>query len=79
MNIDYTSEYTTGGVWYINNVSLVAGEIKFRADNDWGLNYGDDGADGTLDNGGTNIAIPADGNYDVVMDLSTLTYSITPN
>ena len=79
LNIDYTSEYTTGGVWYINNVSLVAGEIKFRADNDWGLNYGDDGADGTLENGGANIAIPADGNYDVVMDLSTLTYSITPN
>src|SRR5690606_28650822 len=42
MNIDYSSEYTSGqGIWYLNNVHLLAGEIKFRADNDWGLNYGD--------------------------------------
>lgn len=79
MNIDYTSEYTSGGIWYVHNVYLAAGELKFRADNDWGLNYGDDGADGTLEAGGANIMIPANGNYDVVMDLSTLTYSITPN
>lgn len=79
LNIDYTSDYTEGGIWYINNVSLNAGEVKFRADNDWGLNYGDDGADGTLEAGGANIAVAAAGNYDVVMDLSTMTYSITPS
>ena len=80
MNIDYSSEYTSGqGIWYLNNVHLLAGEIKFRADNDWGLNYGDDGADGTLENGGANIAIASEGNYDVVFDLSTNTYSITPS
>ena len=80
LNIDYSSEYTSGqGVWYINGVHLLAGEIKFRADNDWGLNYGDDGADGTLEAGGANIVIAAEGNYDVVLDLSTLTYSITPS
>jgi len=80
LNIDYSSEYTSGqGVWYINGVHLLAGEIKFRADNDWGLNYGDDGADGTLEAGGANIAVAAEGNYDVVLDLSTNTYSITPN
>ncbi|MBA5629115.1 SusF/SusE family outer membrane protein [Moheibacter lacus] len=80
LNIDYSSEYASGqGIWYINGVQLVAGEIKFRADNDWGLNYGDDGADGTLENGGANIVIAADGNYDVVFDLSTNTYSITPS
>ena len=80
LNIDYSSEYASGqGIWYINGVQLVAGEIKFRADNDWGLNYGDDGADGTLENGGANIVIATDGNYDVVFDLSTNTYSITPS
>lgn len=79
MNIDYTSEYTSGGIWYANNVALVEGEIKFRADNDWMLNYGDDGADGTLENGGANIAVPASGNYNVILDLSNLTYSITLN
>ncbi len=80
LNIDYSSEYTSGqGVWFINGVHLLAGEIKFRADNDWGLNYGDDGADGTLEAGGANIVVTAEGNYDVVLDLSTNTYSITPN
>lgn len=79
LNIDYTSDYTEGGIWYINNVNLIAGEIKFRADNDWGLNYGDDDADGTLEDGGANIVVPSDGNYNVVLDLTNLTYSITPN
>lgn len=80
LNIDYSSEYASGqGVWYINGVHLLAGEVKFRADNDWGLNYGDDGGDGTLEAGGANIAVAAEGNYDVVMDLSTHTYSITPS
>jgi len=79
LSIDYTSDYTAGGIWYINNVFLNAGEVKFRADNDWGLNYGDDGANGTLEAGGANIAVAAAGNYDVTLDLSTLTYSITPS
>ena len=80
LNIDYSSEYPSGqGVWYINGVHLLAGEVKFRADNDWGLNYGDDGADGTLEAGGANIVVAAEGNYDVVMDLSTSSYSITPS
>ena len=29
--------------------NLVNGEMKFRKDNNWGFNYGDNGADGTLD------------------------------
>ncbi|MHB1108551.1 MAG: hypothetical protein ACYCZ2_19510, partial [Lutibacter sp.] len=57
--------------------TLKAGEIKFRFKNDWGLNYGDTGADGTLENGGANIAVTA-GNYLVVLDLKNLVYTITP-
>jgi len=57
-------------------VELLAGELKFRYNEDWGQNYGDDGADGTLDAGGANIVIPADGTYHVVMNLNDLTYSI---
>jgi hypothetical protein len=34
--------------WSIT-LNLVAGEVKFRANNDWGLNYGDDGANALLD------------------------------
>ncbi|MBE0424751.1 MAG: SusF/SusE family outer membrane protein, partial [Lutibacter sp.] len=48
-------------------VTLKTGEMKFRFNNDWGLNYGDTGADGTLENGGANIAVTA-GNYLVVLD-----------
>jgi hypothetical protein len=58
-------------------VTLKAGEMKFRFNNDWGLNYGDDGADGTLENGGANIPVTA-GNYLVTLDLKNLVYTITP-
>ncbi len=57
-------------------VTLTDGEIKFRFNNDWALNYGDDGADGTLDQNGANIAVTA-GHYIVVFNPSDLTYSVT--
>ncbi len=68
-------------VWSIT-LDLVAGEIKFRANDAWDLNYGDDGADGSLEEGTANIAIGAAGNYTVILDLSTpraYTYSVTQN
>jgi len=56
-------------------VTLSDGEIKFRENNDWTLNYGDDGADGSLEEGGANIAVDA-GAYKIVMNLNTLSYTI---
>ncbi|MGJ5642560.1 SusE domain-containing protein [Formosa sp. S-31] len=56
-------------------VTLSSGKIKFRLNNDWGLNYGDTGVDGILDNGGDDIAVDA-GNYLVTMNLNDLTYSL---
>jgi starch-binding outer membrane protein SusE/F len=56
-------------------VSLGDGEFKFRFNNDWGLNYGDDGNDGILENGGANIPVSA-GNYVIIFDLNNLEYSI---
>ncbi len=55
-------------------VSLGAGAVKFRLNNDWGLNYGDSEADGTLDSGGDDIIVTA-GNYLVTMNLNDLTYT----
>jgi starch-binding outer membrane protein SusE/F len=49
---------------------LAAGEIKFRASDAWALNYGDDGADNSLNEGGANIAIAAAGTYKVTLDTS---------
>ena len=56
-------------IWILNDVTLIDGEYKFRANNDWGVNYGDDGADGTLEAGGANIQATA-GTYSFVLDFT---------
>lgn len=59
-------------------LELVAGEVKFRANDDWGINYGDTGADAVLELGGDNIIIPSDGVYTLklFLDRPDYTYSI---
>lgn len=77
LHIDYTSDYASGeGVWYAENVSLTEGNIKFRANNDWAIDYGSDNADGQLDQGGSDIPIESAGSYDIVLDLGEMTYSL---
>ena len=56
-------------------VTLGDGEVKFRFNNDWGVNYGDDGSDGTMEANGANIAVSA-GHYLVTMNLNTQSYTI---
>ena len=56
---------------------ITAGSIKFRANGAWDINYGDTGADGTLDSGGDNITIVTSGNYTVSLDLNGPIYSYT--
>jgi len=58
-------------------VRLKDGEIKFRKNNDWTENYGDDGGDGTLDPNGANIPVVA-GRYKITLDFNQMTYSIEP-
>ena len=65
-------------MWEITT-DFVAGEIKFRANDAWDLNYGDTGADGTLDAGGDNIALPDAGNYTIRFDPVKLTYTVKKN
>ena len=60
---------------YAAYVTLTSAQIKFRENNDWTLNYGDDGADGTLEEGGANIDVTA-GSYKIVMNLNDLTYTM---
>ena len=55
---------------------LLGNQMKFRFNEDWGQNYGDDGADGSLNSGGANIVIPGDGVYHVVLDLNTNSYTL---
>ena len=56
-------------------VTLGDGEVKFRFNNDWGVNFGDDGADGTIEANGANIAVSA-GHYLVTMNLNTQSYTM---
>lgn len=48
------------------------GDFKFRANSDWGYNYGSNEADGNLQDGGKNIPVAeADaGDYAITLDLS---------
>ena len=61
------------GVWSLM-IELGAGEIKFRANDSWTLNLGDNGADGTLEQDGANIAITEPGKYLIILDPENLTY-----
>lgn len=53
--------------------------LKFKANGSWDINFGDSGADGSLEYGGTNIGTAA-GTYLIVLDLSNprqYTYTMT--
>lgn len=56
-------------LWFINGVTLSANFMKFRANSDWGNNWGDNGSSelyGTgLFNAPNNIPIPSAGVYDI--------------
>ena len=66
---DYTTDTFKVGV------RLVDGEIKVRLNNDWTTNYGDTGADGTIELNGDNIAVTA-GFYNVTIDFNNNTIAI---
>ncbi|UMB61829.1 RagB/SusD family nutrient uptake outer membrane protein [Lutibacter sp. A80] len=70
--------YETSTNKYELYADLNAGEMKFRFNEDWGVNFGDTDADGTLETDGTNIAITNPGTYYILLDLNTNTYSIEP-
>jgi hypothetical protein len=70
--------HETGNNTYALYADLKSGEMKFRFDEDWGNNYGDDDADGSLEPGSMNIPIVAPGTYVIKLNLNTLTYTIMP-
>ncbi|HPG07890.1 MAG TPA: SusF/SusE family outer membrane protein [Saprospiraceae bacterium] len=68
------------GIWSIT-LDLVAGEIKFRANDDWGINLGDNDANKKLEYDGSNIVIGEAGNYtiDLILNVPVYTYTVTKN
>ncbi|MFC4097340.1 SusF/SusE family outer membrane protein [Euzebyella saccharophila] len=77
-NVRFTPDYANEGVWVLENVTLLDGEIKFRTNDAWDFNYGDDGNDGTLEVDGANIPVSA-GTYTITLylaDADNPTYTI---
>ena len=60
--VPYNTESKELGYWEIKDVTLTSGEIKFRADGDWAINWGGD--TNALTQGGPNITVDA-GTYDI--------------
>lgn len=60
--VPYNTETKELGYWEIKDVTLTSGEIKFRADGDWAINWGGD--TNALTQGGPNITVDA-GTYDI--------------
>ena len=55
---------------WTGSVHLTAASFKFRANHDWGYNYGSTAANATLDAGGSNIAVTVESDYAFTLDLS---------
>lgn len=72
---DFQLQYNSYSDDWRTVVTLVDGAVKFRFNNDWGVNYGDTGADGSLEASGDDINVSA-GHYLVIFNLNTLEYSI---
>ncbi|MBK9338603.1 MAG: SusE domain-containing protein [Lewinellaceae bacterium] len=66
--------------WTIT-LDLVGGEIKFRANDDWGVNFGDTQLNKSLEYGGDNIPVADPGNYtiDLILSGAVYTYNIKKN
>jgi len=62
-------------------LDLVVGEIKFRANDDWAINFGDTDANGSLEYDGDNIQITEAGNYtiELLVNVADYTYKVTKN
>lgn len=69
-------------LWFINGVALTAGEFKFRANSNWGTNWGDNGSAenyGTaLFNAPNNIPIATAGTYNIWFNDLDANYIIIP-
>ena len=60
--VPYNAETKELGYWEIKDVTLTNGDIKFRANDDWAINWGGDA--NALTQGGDNISVDA-GTYDI--------------
>jgi hypothetical protein len=74
-NSDQNMTYDPDSGFWSAILELTAGTIKFRANDAWDLNYGDDGANGVLEQNGANIAVPEAGKYMIKLKLGIPDYT----
>ena len=66
-------------LWKILGASLKGGEFKFRANNNWDVNWGTNAEYfGTATNGGANIPLSSEWTYDVYFNDATGDYTVIP-
>jgi hypothetical protein len=71
---DTQMTYTVATRLWTVTTNLTAGGLKFRANNAWGFNLGDNNGDKKLQYNGSNIPITVAGNYTITLDLSGAIY-----
>ena len=78
---DQNMTYDPGTNKWSITLDLVAGDIKFRANDAWDINLGDTGANKKMEYGGDNIAVAVAGNYTIELNLGAAiyTYKVTKN
>ena len=69
--------YNDDGVYEGYQYLTSGTEFKFTPERDWDTDWGDTGADGTLEVGGGNISVTSDGYYKIDVDIPNLTYTLT--
>lgn len=74
---DQDMTWDAGNGVFTLTVDLVVGEFKFRADDDWAVNFGGDLNALTQD--GSNIAFGSNGNYTITLNPWTFKATLTQN
>lgn len=74
-DIQMSEDPSKKNTWAVKDIQLKKGEIKFRFNSDWTINYGVAASEGQLEREGKNIKVE-EGIYDILIDLGKLTYSI---
>ena len=80
--VDIDFEYDAENNILVLTTDLTTGEIKFRANDDWALNLGDNDGNGKLQLEGANIPITEAGNYTInlnIMNEAEYSYELIMN
>jgi hypothetical protein len=66
---------------YSVTLDMVAGSFKFRANDDWSIDLGDNDADLEMEYGGGDIMLEEGGNYtiELLLNRAVYTYTVTRN